>query len=122
MPEDKPTPKKKNWANYKINKKFTAWAAPIVEASFGFTSDEDILEYILDNKLAAEILPLIDKGKQPIGPTGPIASFQTKNSKWESKTKEYKEMKRIIFGQLVIPEEKPLTKKVSYNISKTYNK
>ena len=116
-----PKPRKKNWANYKINKKFTAWAAPIVEASFGFTSDEDILEYILDNKLADEILPLIDKGKQPIGPSGPIASFQTKNGKWESRTKEYKEMKRILFGQPEIAEEKPVTKEVSYNISKTYN-
>lgn len=161
----------KSIENYKINKKFTAWAAPIVEASFGFTSDEDILDFLLDNtvggfnnsskptapdepikpipetdhykkqmkeykkeltehkkqlklynkSLADEVLPLIDKGKQPIGPSGPIASFQTKNGRWESKTKEYKEMKRIIFGQPEIPPEKPITKEVAYNIGKTYN-
>ena len=113
--------KKKNWSNYKISQKFTAWAAPIVESSFGFTSDEDILDYIHENKLADEILPLIDKGRQPIGPTGPIASFQTKNHKWESHTKEYKEMKRLIFGEPEAVDEKPLTKEVAYNISKTYN-
>jgi len=112
--------KKKNYSHYKIGVKFTAWAAPIVESSHGFTSDEDILEYILDNKLADEILPNIDKGKQPIGPTGPIASFQTKNRKWEYNSKEYKEMKRIIFGQPEVPEDKPLTKTVSYNVSKTF--
>ena len=121
MEKPKVKPKKKNYSNYKISAKFTAWAAPIVEASYGFTSDEDILEYILDNKLADEILPNIDKGRQPIGPSGPIASFQTKNGKWVSSSKEYKEMKRIIFGQPAIEEEKPVTKEVSYNISKTYN-
>lgn len=121
MSEKTKTQKKKNWSNYKIGANFTAWAAPIVEASHGFTTDEDILEYIIDNKLADEILPNIDKGKQPIGPSGPIASFQTKNHKWESKTKEYQKMKRIIFGQPEPEIEKPLTKEVSYNISKTYN-
>ena len=112
--------KKKNWSNYEIKKKFTAWAAPIVEASYGFTSEQDVLDYILENKLADEILPLVEKGYQPIGHTGPSDSFKTKNGKWESKTKEYKEMRRIIFGQPEVPEEKPLTKEVNYNISKTY--
>ena len=120
-PSDKPKGKKKSWANYKISAKFTAWAAPIVEASYGFTSDQDILDYIIDNKLADEILPQIEKGIQPIGPTGPIASFRTKDHKWESSTPEYKKLRRTIFGQPEAVEVKPVTKEVSYNISKTYN-
>ncbi len=49
-------------------------------------------------KLATEVLPLIEKGVQPIGPTGPSDNFKTKNHKWEHHTAEYKRLRNFLFG------------------------
>ena len=49
-------------------------------------------------KLASEVLPLINKGTQPIGPTGPSDNFKTKNHKWEHHTVEYKRLRNLLFG------------------------
>ena len=99
----KVTPRKKNWSKYEISRKFQHWAAPIVESSFGNITDQDVLDFIIDNNLADKILPRIDKGRQPINEFGPCDRFQTKDHKWESNTKEYQQLKRGIFG---LPPEK----------------
>ena len=96
--------KKRNWRNYQITQKFVNWAAPIRDTSYGNITHQDILDYILNNNLADEILPLVESGMQPMSQFGPTTRFQTKTHQWESNTEEYQRLKRILFGQ---PADEP---------------
>lgn len=49
-------------------------------------------------KLASVVIPIVEKGVQPIGPTGPSDNFKTKNHEWEHTTPEYKRMRNILMG------------------------
>lgn len=55
--------------------------------------------------LAAEIIPLVEKGRQPFNEYGPSACYQTKNGKWQYDSEEYQRLKRLLFGQDPNPPE-----------------
>lgn len=60
--------------------------------------------------LASEVIPIIEKGHQPIGDTGPSDSYKTHNHNWESSTVEYQRLRRGLFGMpldKLDPIEKP---------------
>ena len=105
-------PKPNNWRNYTVTKKFRAWAAPIVDNSYGNLTAEEVLEYLAEKKLKSTVLPLIEGGRQPIGPFGPCDRFQTKTHAWESNTPEYQKFKRQIFGLPEPKEEKPAKSRI----------
>jgi hypothetical protein len=98
QPTSKTPARKKSWKGYKIGPKFKNWASPIVDTSYGNITAEDVLKHILEKGLANEILPLIESGRQPIGPFGPSDRYLTKDHKWESNTPEYQRLKRTIYG------------------------
>jgi len=97
-----------------MSKKFINWSLPIVEGSYGNITADDVLDYIVGEGLADTILPLVEKGRQPV-----MDSFKTKTGEYESKTIEYKELTAAIFGVPVPVAVEPDVMVESYKVSKS---